>query len=141
MGLLDEYENWKRQLAQIFAEVSSADSERTDATLWDFSGYNLITTETIPAGQSGKFMRWYSDPVHFEPKAGNLILDRMFGLPSDTVEGIGGFGIKLTPENVEALLENERRDSARYRQENPEEILHLQKLLQSISESAVPLTF
>lgn len=141
MGLLDEYENWKRQLAQIFAAANSAVPERPAAVLWDFSGYSQITTEAIPAGKSGKFMRWYSDPVHFEPKVGNLILDRIFGLPPESNESAVDFGVVLTPENVEALLEQERRDSERYRREHPEELVHLQNLLSGGAGGTKSLAF
>jgi hypothetical protein len=141
IGLLDEYENWKRQLAQIFAAANGAEPDAPAAVLWDFSGYSPITTEAIPVKQSGKFMQWYSDPVHFEPKVGNLILDRMFGLPPASSESAVDFGVVLTPQNVEALLAKERRDSERYRREHPEELAHLQNLLPGDSGGTKSLAF
>ena len=41
--------------------------------VWDFSGYNPITTEPIT-----RDMKWYWDASHFRREVGDLILDRMF---------------------------------------------------------------
>jgi hypothetical protein len=133
MGLIDEYEDWQRQLVRVFTEANRNVPEQRQAVLWDFAGYSQITTEKVPSLDGEKFMHWYTDPVHYNQNVGNLMLDYMFGLQPD--EGVKplSFGTRLTAENIEAVIEDQQRDSERYRRENPEEIVHLQETLGPLS--------
>lgn len=141
MGLRDEYEDWKRKLARIFAEGDTTGPKQPQAVLWDFSGYNAVNTEVIPDVDSGVYLQQYSDPVHFEQEVGNQILDRMFELLPEMAASQTDFGIMLTPENVEAVLKQERLDSERFHREHPEQIARLRHLLRSDSGSTGPVAF
>lgn len=105
-GRLEDFELWKRDVTAMAAAVQA---ERPGAMeLWDFSGYNSVTTEDVPP--SGGSMRWYWDPVHFNAATGDLVLSRMLGrgaVPPD-------FGQQLTPETVEATNLRLREGRARY---------------------------
>jgi hypothetical protein len=82
-GLWPHVEELKRQLCAFYP-------------IWDFSGYNLITMETLDS--CGK--KIYYECSHFTPYIGNLLIKRMFGETSsiDTV------GYLLSPETVEFSL-------------------------------------
>jgi hypothetical protein len=112
-GLMDSWGNWKRALVQINIE-EAARAHRAPFPLWDFSGYNAISTEAVPRdGDMKSTMRWYSDSSHYTIELGNLLLDRMTGttvkaLPDD-------FGVLLTPATLENQLAAIRRGHAAYR--------------------------
>ena len=132
MGLLNDFENWKRNVVQVFEEANRSLPEDKRATLWDFSGYSEITTERVPNPENEKFMNWYTDSSHFNQKVGNLIIDRMFDQASYLPKTETPFGIRLTPDNMEAVIEQSRRDSKRYRNSNPDEIARMQAMLRNI---------
>lgn len=89
-GLWPEFENWKRQVAELYP-------------LWDFSGYNFVTTEAV-----AEDMENYIDHSHYTPKIGTLVLNRMFHVHEKDVPK--DFGVLLTPENVEPHLSKIRAE-------------------------------
>ncbi len=98
-GLWDTWENWKRALVTIVEQ--EADSAGKPAyEVWDFSGYNAITTEPV-SGTTGP-MRWYWDGSHFKQAAGRLILSKMFGASAPDVPD--RFGAVLNSQNIDAHL-------------------------------------
>ena len=96
------YEDWKRKLVNI-------------TPLWDFSGYNSVTTEPV-----SDRMNDYIDSSHYQENVGNLILERLFNqtdshYPTD-------FGVYLTPTNLESHLLNLRNAQSQWIQTHPEEV-------------------
>ncbi|GET42125.1 hypothetical protein [Microseira wollei] len=77
-------EKWKREIVKI-------------VPVWDFYGYNSITSEPIKAG-----MKNYADSSHYRENIGNLILNRVLNYQSNTVPK--DFGVLITPENLESHL-------------------------------------
>ncbi len=90
LGLGPMYRSWMRAVAEIGAE--------TGTPVWDFSGYNPITT--IPL--SGLSEHYY-DAHHYKPHIGRRMLRIMRGR-EPAAPGAGGFGVALTPDTVEAQL-------------------------------------
>lgn len=82
-GLWSHVENLKRQLCAIHP-------------LWDFSGYNPITLETLET--EGEEL--YHDCSHFTLYTGSLLVKRMFGQTSS----IDSVGYLLSPQTVESAL-------------------------------------
>jgi len=132
MNLINDYEDWKRKLVQAFTEVNRDLPKQQQLVLWDFSGYNEITTEKVPDPQQQKFMRWYEDSSHFNQLVGGMMLDRMLGTQTVATATKKPFGVVLTPANVDAQIEADRRNSERYRLDNPDEISRLQQMLDSL---------
>jgi len=132
MNLSKDYENWKRKLVALFAEVNRDLPEQQQMALWDFSGYSEISTEKVPGPEQQKFMRWYDDSSHFNRSVGGLILDRMLGTqPGESVTR-ETFGVMLTPDNIDLQIEADQRNSKLYRLYNPDEILRLQNMLSAL---------
>ncbi|MGH7823077.1 MAG: hypothetical protein ACREQ9_25235, partial [Candidatus Binatia bacterium] len=108
VGLGDEFEEWKRTLARLVAEP--ADGERP-VPLWDFSGYHPLTAEEFPESvDPGATMRWHMDSVHYRKDLGDLVLDRLFAHREPGREVPAGFGVELTPANVEGHLARVREE-------------------------------
>lgn len=98
-GLWTELENWQREVVKI-------------APVWDFTGYNSITTELI-----SNTMQNYWDSSHYRKEVGDLILNRLFQV--QTTEVPDNFGILITPETIETHLQNKRAMREAWAKENP----------------------
>jgi hypothetical protein len=116
-GLWGEFEAWKRALVAINDSVAR-DRGRTPFPLWDFSGFNAVTTEAVPpAGDLDAVMRYYWDASHYRKEAGDLVLDRLLDVPGRAVPE--GFGVALTPANLDSHLARTRAARDAYRTANP----------------------
>jgi tetratricopeptide (TPR) repeat protein len=122
IGLWPLYENWKRSLVAVLAE----DAERNHAEpfpLWDFSGFNTITTEPIPAlGDHRSTMRWWWEPSHYQKATGNLMLDRVLDYGPGLAAVPPDFGVLLSPANIESRLAVTRERARAYRRDQPGEV-------------------
>lgn len=83
-GIWSDFEQWKREIIKI-------------TPVWDFSGYNSITTEAI-----NKEMNNYWDSSHYTQAVGDLILNKILHhkekfVPKD-------FGVWITPQNIESHI-------------------------------------
>ena len=87
--------------------------------VWDFSGYNSITTEPINSE-----MTKYRDSSHHTMKVGDLILNRI--LQYREQETPPDFGIWITPDNIEEHLIKIRADREVWRKENPDTVKMLE---------------
>ncbi|NJK47054.1 hypothetical protein HC931_01510 [Candidatus Gracilibacteria bacterium] len=100
LGLWSDFEEWKREVSKI-------------APVWDFSGYNSITTEPI-----AKNMKYYLDSSHYRKETGDLILNRLLSSQDKTIPN--DFGVLITPENIEAHLVKIRSDREKWLKNSPD---------------------
>ncbi|MEB3357322.1 MAG: hypothetical protein VKK04_11400 [Synechococcales bacterium] len=98
-GRWQEFEDWKRQIVAI-------------APVWDFSGFNTVTTEPI-----SETMVNYWDSSHYTKAVGDLILNRIFDYETASVPS--DFGVLLSEENLEAHLIQVRSQKLAWLQEHP----------------------
>lgn len=83
------FEKLKRQLSTIHP-------------IWDFSGFNCLTMETL----SHEYHPLYFECSHFQPHIGKLLLKKMFNLSHPSLN----FGDLLTPHTIEqAFISNRLR--------------------------------
>lgn len=113
VGLWQEWEQWKRSLVTINAEEAQR-SGQPGYPLWDFSGYNSITTETVPPADSAAKMRWYSDSSHYNQACGDLILDRVLGQADPAAHIPADFGALIDTGNLDDHLTSIRQARANY---------------------------
>lgn len=123
-GVLPLFEEWKREVLAITREYPE-----NEVVLWDFSGYNEFTTETVPStGDRSKRVRWYWEAGHFKKELGDLMLARLFDhSPEDGRPLLQKFGVILTPENVEAQLAELKQQRQKYIVENSRDIASLEQ--------------
>lgn len=108
------FEDWKRALVQILEE-EGARAGAPPFPLWDFTGYNAITTEAVPAAADEPAEMWgYWDPSHHRVNVGDLVLNRVLGPADATGPPRLEFGCRVTPDNVEEHLAEIRATRARY---------------------------
>ena len=126
LGMGTTLEKWKRQVTQIMADAG--------VPLWDFSGYNSITTEPFPPlGDATTQMKNYWEGSHYKKPVGNLILDRVFGVQHAGRKVPDDFGVRLTPDNIESVLQAVRRAHLAYRKTHSRDIIAVEKLVQETS--------
>jgi len=116
MNRWSDYEEWKRKIVSINEQVA-AEQNSTPLTIWDFTSYNNITTETVPPfSEKQARMRWFDDDVHVHPEFGKLMLDEMTNYTGDNE-----FITKLTSMSVENQLANLRAGHKKYVQQHPKD--------------------
>ncbi len=119
LGKLEMLEYWKTRVTEI--------ADKYDVTVWDFSGYNSVTTEIVRTP-----MKYYWDSSHFTELVSDLILKRLFNtgaVPHD-------FGIRLTPSNINQSLAASRVNREAYYAKNFKEIQELQSDYKEIIRGA-----
>ena len=102
-GIWDASEAWKRALVRVVAETAPS----MQARVVDFSGYNVVTQEHVPApGDVRTDVHWYWEPGHFRSALGDRIIARLYDNNGDV------FGRDLTPLTVDAVISSIRDESA-----------------------------
>lgn len=134
VGLWDKWEEWKRRLVQMNHEEATK-AGQTPFDLWDFSGYNGVSTEAVPAAnQPPAKMFGYIESSHYQPIVGDMLLDRMFGLNSPERPLPDDFGVKISLDTIEKHLENIRSARTIYRQNHPQDIAEIQALADEVKK-------
>jgi hypothetical protein len=110
------YDSWLTRLAAICAERR--------IPLWDFGGYNRITTQPIAeAGPS------YFDGSHFRPPIGRMVLAKMLG-GADSPD----FGVRLTPDMLPAYLAPQEAAREAWRRQQPDDLRMISAAIRSAAQ-------
>ena len=122
-GKWDAMQAWQRGLVRVVDRHRAAGC---DVRLYDFSGFNSVTTDPIPLASGKPEMRYYWEVSHYRDNVGRLILARLFGgdtpVPSD-------FGVELTAATVAAHQAAMRAARDRYHVEHALETAYVKKIL------------
>ena len=132
-GLWQDFEKCKRDLVRVVAEETSQSAGSPLAVIWDFTSYTGLNAEAVPPTEDPSEMQWYLESSHFRDTAGSLILRRIMSLPMPPVAEAQGFGVQLTPANIENHIEAIRQQRSRYDADNPREIDMVRRLAQAVS--------
>ena len=109
-GRWSQFESWKRQLAILADEFS--------VELWDFSGFNLLSTEQAPVpGEKDRILKWFWEPAHYRMEYGDLMLSSMLQRTCEE-ENISPVGTVVTIGNIEAHILRLRTDMLRYKEQH-----------------------
>lgn len=134
VGLQPKFEEWKRALVKINAEQALGNSAEA-FPLWDFTGYNSITSESVPdADEEDKRMQWYSEGAHYRAETGDLVLNKVFGLndrmpPED-------FGKLVTADNIDEHLASIRQERVRYLSHHPQDMSEIANIARELGIEA-----
>jgi hypothetical protein len=112
------FEQWKREIVKI-------------APVWDFSGYNSITTEPISNN-----MKNYRDSSHHRKEINDLILNRLFQHNEEKVPR--DFGFLTTPANIESHLVKIRVDRETWVKNNPDVVKLVEDLKSQVEKRKQP---
>ncbi|NEQ36348.1 MAG: hypothetical protein F6K40_08665 [Okeania sp. SIO3I5] len=89
--------------------------------VWDFYGYNSITTEPLDRVKN------YRDSAHIIPDVGDLILSRILSYQEQTVPA--DFGIMITPDNIEFEIAKMQVNRESWGKQNTKTIEYLRSLV------------
>jgi hypothetical protein len=97
----NSYRDWMKTLATALAAQPEAKAE-----LWDFTGYNSISTEPLPA-PTDKYshMHYYWEGSHYRKVVGDMVLRKVF-----TGKGPAAFGQRVDTANVDQDLQRLRAE-------------------------------
>jgi hypothetical protein len=115
-------ELWQQRLLALVERQRAAGC---DVRLYDFSGFNSITTEAIPKVSGRPVMANYWEASHYRAHVGRLILARMFGsgaVPDD-------FGVELTAATLPAHLARLRAGRDLYHRQHAVETAFVQGIV------------
>lgn len=105
-GLWPVFEQWKLRLLREVARVHQTHAQAR-ITLWDFSGYDSLQCEHIPARGDLSATTWYWESGHFKAALGDVMLTRIFGGADPAPPG---FGVRLDDANWQANRERIARE-------------------------------
>ncbi|WP_156921010.1 hypothetical protein [Fundidesulfovibrio putealis] len=105
-NLWTHYFQWERALATMIA-TANASLPSPLFVLWDFSGYNSITTTQV-YNDNNKYTpnEYYADPFHYKRIVGSIMLETVLTGTSSVQD----FGVLLTSENIENRLSDLHRE-------------------------------
>jgi hypothetical protein len=126
-GLWTTWEDWKRQLVAINEEEARKASQ-APFPLYDFSGYNSITTEPFPLLADPAPMRWYLESSHYSRRTGDLVLDRLAGRSPSGRTVPNDFGVLLTHQTIEADLAHIRAARMVWRVGHPGDVAEIEQV-------------
>ena len=130
-GLWPQLEQWKRNIVTILAEDAAQHPGKEPFALWDFSGYNSITTEDVPlAGDTQTQMRWYWEASHYKKEVGDMILDRLFNNHNPARHIPDDFGTILTVGNIDAHLHTMRNQQLIWHRQHEQELREIRELVE-----------
>lgn len=119
-------EQMKREVVSIVERLAEI-YQREPYRIFDFSGYNEITTESVPElGDVSTIMRWYYEGSHYTEETALQVFKRI----QDEVEGYdtNDFGVRLSSDSIERHIERIRSDRVDYLGEHQTDIKELRAL-------------
>lgn len=132
-----DFENWKREVVRMVDDEGRSSSGHSSWPIWDFSGYNSVTTESLPDQRQGEGLEMvgYWDPSHYRKSVGNLILAELFSNPGR--QFTPSFGVKLTGHNIEMHLSDIRIAQSDYRSKHSEDVAAIEIMVRDFRKPLV----
>ena len=118
--LTEDLDNWKRALVQL---IDTRRKGGCDIRLYDFSGFNSITSEEIPQKTGKATMQNYWEQSHYRSEVGFRILEELLGKGNRGAENT--FGVELNGATIEQHLLNFRQSRWQYITEHPKETFNI----------------
>ncbi|WP_152429001.1 hypothetical protein [Methylomonas sp. MK1] len=137
-GEWNRFLNWKRDLVKVIDDQTpqEQDTKQAKVVLWDFSGYNSITTENIPASTVAHTnMQYFWEFSHYRTLVGGWILERVLGVKQSQSQIPDDFGVKLTQNNIEAQITDIELAREKYVQQNAQDVAFINNIVQSTIHS------
>jgi hypothetical protein len=127
-GIWNDFEKWKRKLVELNEQVA-LEQNRELFPIWDFSGYNSYTTESVTEnGDKESTMQWYWESSHYKKELGDLVLDRIFNYKHPDRVVNDDFGVLLNSDTIEPHLRQIRNDQLLWRQSYTEDVAEIEAL-------------
>lgn len=120
----------KRNVVSVVSELAEKYAKQA-YEVWDFSGYNDITTESVPEPGDSALMRWYWEGSHYTRDAAALIFERLFAEGSVLDDDLY-FGKQISVRNIEQHLNDIQHNRSLYIATHEDDIAELDILLHEL---------
>jgi len=107
------FEEWKRQVVDLMGSV------------WDFSDHNSVNQEPL-----SETMNHYVDDSHYTKPIGDWVLNRILSYQEDEVPS--DFGVLLTRDNLEGVLEQNRYHREEWGKKNHQYVNFVQSIQEDV---------
>ncbi|WP_243397382.1 hypothetical protein [Crocosphaera subtropica] len=135
-GQFPMFERWKKDLVNVIEKAHNNLGLSNQVDLWDFTGYNSITTEDIPNVDQKYHLKGYIDSDHYRPEVGNLIIELVVNRNRQKKANIPqDFGVIINQNNIHQHLKKIRSDQQRYHQNYPQVIDDIEEVLRKDEKS------
>mgnify|MGYP001162563766 CR=1 FL=1 len=125
--LWEIFEFWKTKLTEI-NEMEARISNKQPYPIWDFSGFNIYTTETVPSIYDLKSrMQWYWESSHFKKELGDKVLNTVLFNQFDQME-VESFGVKINSSNIYLHNSSVRENHKVWKNKNPQDVKEIKNL-------------
>jgi hypothetical protein len=118
-------ENGKRKIVDMLTREARKHGNKDAIALYDFTSYNRVTTEDLPARGSHDEMEFYWDSSHFKEVVGDKVLDRLLRTGEGSQGQADDFGVELGAHNIDDVITRLRQGQQEYHTANPDEIAAL----------------
>ncbi len=119
LGFDAAYDAWKTNLMAGIYQAGG------DVAVWDFSGFNPYTTETIPSpADRSSSLKWFWEPIHFKVELGDLMVSRMLGAPQPAQ-----FGVLLTRAKLPAEIAEFHTAERQWASAHPADVGRIQAIV------------
>ena len=107
--------------------------------LWDFGGYNSVTTDEVPPPENpSRSMRWYWDIGHYNKTLGDIIQDRIFNFHEAGRVVPEDFGVQINSKNIDQHQSLQNAKQREYMQTYQEDIKELTGRVNAIKKKIKP---
>ena len=139
-GLWEKFEEWKQKLVIINEEEAFA-ANTVPFPIWDFSGFNTLTSEPVPSDKDKKSrMKYYFESSHYTPALGKLVVRKIYGVSDNSSDD---FGVQISSQNIQKHMELLRRKMLRWGQKHPSDVSEIRRVKEDVDRvkgCEVPLT-
>lgn len=136
-GKWPKMEQWQIDLARMVERYRAGGC---DLRLYDFSGFNSVTTETISMVSRRPVMDNYWEASHYRANVGHMILGRIYGEPGPGPVPPDDFGVELDSAMLPAHLARMRAARERYHVEHARETAYLKAVLAAPSNEVLKIS-
>ena len=127
MGLDDDFERLKRDLAGEVEAAARLPSAARAPAAWDFTGYREPCSEAVPL-EGSRAMRWFRDASHATARLGEIVIARVSGRDEPSAAALPGFGVGLESATIEAHLASIRAARAAYVRDHAAEVERVRRI-------------
>jgi len=132
VGAWPSIEKAERDLVRLLSEDTAQHPGEPPIPLYDFSGYNSVTTEPLPPPGSREEMKYYWDSSHFKEVVGDFVLDRLFGIDHPERPIPKDFGRRLNADTIESAMAEMRAGQIAYRRSHPQDVATIRSSVDSV---------
>ena len=123
LNLFPQYYRWIKELTVMTEKLNQ--QGKGQLNLWDFSGFNSITTEPIP--RKNPYMKYYYETSHYKDIVGDYIIQTVL----EDKNVISDFGKRLDSINIDKHILQMKEDIDLYKNTHSYDMCDLKNIFEA----------